>query len=66
MSEGDLFAGDLNEPDRRMCVAELKREILVRKNVFPRWVINGRLTQENSDHRIACLERAIVFLEEGM
>lgn len=59
----DLFGDDPLVPDRQMCIHELRREIVVRRNVFPNWVLNGRLTQQQSDHRIACLEKAIEFLE---
>lgn len=60
----DLFGDAPTEPDRQMCIHELKREISVRKNVFPNWVLNRRLTQEVSDFRIACLEKAVELLQE--
>ena len=61
MSE-NLF--DSMPVDRRQVLEELKRELVMRRNVFPAWVKNGRLTQEVADHRITCMQEAIRLLTE--
>ena len=35
---------------------EIRREIKMRKRVFPRWVADGRMKQADADRRIAILE----------
>ena len=50
--------------DRRMVLEELNRELVMRRNVFPAWVKNGRLTEEIATHRIRCMQEAIKMLEE--
>ena len=37
-------------------LAELERELGVRKNIYPRWVQEGKLKQQQADHRIHVLE----------
>jgi len=37
-------------------IAELRKEITMRKRVFPRWVADGRMKQADADRRIAILE----------
>lgn len=37
-------------------VAELQREVSLRRRVYPRWVAAGRLTQADADKRIAVLQ----------
>lgn len=44
-------------------VAELKRELAMRRRVFPDWVRSGRLKQVDSDQRIALMQAAIERLE---
>lgn len=39
------------------------REIGMRKNVYPRWVANGKMTQAKADHEIAAMEAALVTLK---
>lgn len=51
--------------DKRMVLEELKRELAMRRNVFPAWVKNGRLDQATADHRIRCLQEAIKMIEEN-
>ena len=35
---------------------EVERELAVRKHVYPRSVIRGRLSQKHADHRVGVLE----------
>jgi hypothetical protein len=37
-------------------VDELQREIKMRNRVFPRWVADGRMRQDEADRRIAILQ----------
>lgn len=50
--------------DRRQVLEELKRELVMRRNVFPAWVKNGRLTQSVADHRLTCMQEAVRLIEE--
>lgn len=36
--------------------AELERELRMRRQVYPRWVRDGRMSKELADRRIAVLE----------
>jgi hypothetical protein len=45
-------------------IAEISREIAVRKRVYPTWVKDGRLTQERADRQIALLEAVVISLSE--
>ena len=44
-------------------IAEVKREIAMRKRVYPKWVATGRMTQEQADKQIAAMEAALGTLE---
>lgn len=46
--------------DQIKCVA---REIAMRKNVYPKWVANGRMKQEAADREIAGMEAVIETLK---
>lgn len=50
-------------PNLQQTINELKRELGVRRGVYPGWVANGKLTQQAADYRIACIEEAIGSLE---
>lgn len=63
MSEGSGNLWDEDPIDKRMVLQELHRELVMRRNVFPAWVKNGRLTQDQADHRIRCIQEAIKMLE---
>ena len=40
-------------------IASLKREIAMRKNVYPKWVANGKMRQGEADHEIAAMTAAL-------
>jgi hypothetical protein len=44
-------------------IKELQRELEMRKKWFPGWVIQGKLTAEVAQHRIACIEKAIEVMK---
>lgn len=37
-------------------LAEIEREIITRKRVYPRWVAGGRMAQADADHRLDVLK----------
>lgn len=44
-------------------IAELEREVKLRRRVYPRWVFVGKLTQEKADRQIAIVESVITRLK---
>jgi hypothetical protein len=44
-------------------MACVKREIAMRKNVYPKWVMSGRMKPEAADHEINCLIAVLRSLE---
>jgi hypothetical protein len=53
---------DLSWRDRRDAIA---RELAWRGHVYPRWIDLGRLSQDDADHRTACLEALADVFDEG-
>jgi hypothetical protein len=51
-------------PALKDALVELKREQRQRERVFPRWVAEGRLKQDDADWRMACLDKAIDEISE--
>ena len=51
-------------PTRDEVVIELGRELAMRRNVFPRWVEAGKLSQRQADERIDRLQAALEFISE--
>ena len=46
------------------CLGELRRELEVRRVLYPTWIRQNRLSQELADFRIQAIELAIGTLEE--
>ena len=46
-----------------MAILEVQREITVRNTVYPKLVIQGRLTQGEADRRAKALRYALYYLE---
>lgn len=44
-------------------LAELRRELVMRRQVYGKWVSAGKLTQRDMDYRIGCIEATIKLLE---
>ena len=61
--EDDLFPETKPDPKITEGLYELRREMRLRKSVYPRWVINGRLKQEEANRRMNRLQDAIDVLE---
>jgi len=49
--------------ERRQAIDEIGRELNVRRNVYPRLVMVGKLSQEEADRRTRALSYAIYFLD---
>jgi hypothetical protein len=47
-------------------IAELRRELGVRRRVYPGWVRNGKHTQQMADERLELMQMAIELLSVGM
>lgn len=37
----------------------IRRELAMRKNVYPKWVMSGRMKAEAADHEISCLQAVL-------
>lgn len=59
----DLFAGAPISRDEK--IGQLRREIKMRKSVYPRWVAAGKMKQEEADRGIMVFERILQDYEEG-
>lgn len=46
-------------------VACVEREIRMRQKVYPRWIGQGKMTQDKADHEIACM-RAVLETLKGL
>lgn len=45
---------------------EIKREIAMRKSVYPRWIENGKIRRETADLRVLILEALQIFLNDEL
>ena len=63
---GGFYVTKLDPNSREGVLNELRRELAMRQRVYPRWVADGRLRQDDMDHRIACLKMAIAVVEAHM
>lgn len=53
---------DLFEITRENMLAEVEREIALRRRVYPGWVAKRQLTQERAERQIAVLEAVAALL----
>ena len=63
-NQHDIFLGPAANPKLTGAIAELKREVSMRKHVYPRSIERGRLSREQAAQRIIRIEHAIEFLEK--
>lgn len=56
----------LPPPNLNQQIAELERELNMRRSVFPRLVFNKQLRQFEADYRMRCLDAAIETLKRVM
>lgn len=43
-------------------ISSIRREIAMRRNVYPRQIRDGRMTEAKAEHEIACMVRALEIL----
>lgn len=48
--------------DRKRAIAEVKREIALRQNVYPKFVGNGRMSQKEADQHVEALMLSLRYL----
>jgi hypothetical protein len=53
----------LDKPSKQAQLEELRRELKMRQQVYPRWVSQGRMTKEQMHHRVTCLIEVIADFE---
>lgn len=44
-------------------IACVRREIAMRRRVYPRWQADGKISAEKARHELACMEAALATLE---
>jgi len=47
-------------------LASAKRELAMRRGVYPKWVDNGRMSAGKSAHEIACMEAIVADYEAAL
>lgn len=61
--QGEMFGDLIGEPGERVKfpakLTELRRELVMRKNVYPRLVRDGKMSQQVADAQMAVLESII-------
>ncbi len=53
---------DTDRPSLDMQIAEVEREIAMRKRVYPKWVTDGKMKQHMAERQIASMEAVSVTL----
>jgi cell division FtsZ-interacting protein ZapD len=46
----------MNRAEYEACRSELARELAMRRNAYPRWVSQGKMSQDKADRQIALLQ----------
>jgi hypothetical protein len=57
---------DMFTPTRAEILAEVARELGMRRNVFPKWIEAGKIKPDVAERRIALLQVAYDFLCETL
>jgi hypothetical protein len=47
-------------------LTEIKREIAMRKSVYPRWIESGKIKKETAASRVLILEALQIFLDSEL
>lgn len=55
-------SGPLVPIDHQM--ASVERELGYRRRLYPKWVANGKITQKEADHELACMKAVLDTLQE--
>ena len=58
----ELIGRDSNRITRDEVIEELKRELIVRRQVYGKWVKSGKIEGHVATHRYRCIEQAIRLL----
>jgi len=45
---------------------EVARELVMRRNLYPRWVANGKMKQEQADERIRLMQKVYDWVVEQL
>lgn len=53
------------EPAIDDVIKEIRREISIRKSVYPKWIAAKKMKQDKADWQIACLDKALKILEKS-
>lgn len=53
----------IDKPSKLAQLEELRRELKMRRAVYPKFIARGQLTREQSEFRIACLIEVIADFE---
>lgn len=61
----DLFGDKPVDLDRQEIIGELERELRMRAQVYPRWILTKKLRQDVGTRRIALMQAAIDLLKSG-
>lgn len=60
------MVSDFFPPTRDEILHELARELAKRREVFPRWVVDGKLKQADADARINRMQAGYDFLMHNL
>jgi len=51
--------------DKKKVLGELQREISLRKSLYPKWIANGKMNQENARKQLLLMQSAHEFVKRG-
>jgi hypothetical protein len=58
----DLFGDKITFRDKEQCA---RRELDMRRRVYPRWVANGKMTQDQADREIELMAAILADYEKA-
>lgn len=61
MNEEKHFVGQITIDEQ---IAEVKREIVMRKKVYPKWIEAGSMQKSKADFQILAMEAVLISLQE--
>jgi hypothetical protein len=54
----------MQRPTLQQTIGELERELATRDRAYPRWIREGKITEETANQRRDCISEAIRLLDE--
>jgi hypothetical protein len=54
----------MSEPTLSDLAKCARREAAMRRRVYPRWIDNGKMTQDQADHETACMDAIAKLLSD--